>query len=189
MVCLMWVTAPAFASGTEFIRAPGFAFAGPVAAKGVLVWVPGTYGEDRTGPPDPPDFVGREAASGMDVWCFNRDRGSDPLDGGAKILAHEIQALRGQGYREVIVAGHSRGAWIALTALAHPGLADAVVAFSPAAHGTREGRKAQAMADWSRRESADSHLRVSFWCSSWTIHMIRIPRAGWRSRARGLAPI
>jgi pimeloyl-ACP methyl ester carboxylesterase len=148
MVCLVWVSAPAFASGTEFVRAPGFAFAGPVAAKGVLVWVPGTYGKDRTGPPDTPDFVGREAASGMDVWCFNRDRGNDPLDSGAKILAYEIQTLRDQGYREVVVAGHSRGAWIALTALAHPGLADAVVAFSPAAHGTREERKAQAMADW-----------------------------------------
>jgi hypothetical protein len=35
-----------------------------------------------------------------------------------------------------------------LTALAHPGLADAVVAFSPAAHGTREEWKNQAMTDW-----------------------------------------
>ena len=84
----------------------------------------------------------------MDVWCFNRDRGDDPLDRGAELLARGIQALRDLGYRRVIVAGHSRGAWIALTVLAHPGLADAVVAFSPAAHGTREERKAQAMADW-----------------------------------------
>jgi pimeloyl-ACP methyl ester carboxylesterase len=84
----------------------------------------------------------------MDVWCFQRDRGDDPLDRGASVLARHVQELRERGYRRVVVAGHSRGAWIALTILAHPGLADAVVAFSPAAHGTSDARKAQAMADW-----------------------------------------
>jgi pimeloyl-ACP methyl ester carboxylesterase len=110
--------------------------------------VPGTYGRDQTGPPPPPDFAQREAAAGLDVWCFNRDRGDDPLDRGAEILAREIKALRDKGYRRVIVAGHSRGAWLALTVLAHPGLTDGVVAFSPAAHGTAESRKSLAMADW-----------------------------------------
>ena len=148
MVCLVWMSAAAAASGTEFIRAHGFAYAGPEKAAGVLVWIPGTYGKDQTGAPDPPDFVGREAAAGMDVWCFNRDRGDDPLDRGAEMLAREVQALRKLGYRRVIVSGHSRGAWIALTVLAHPGLADAVVAFDPAAHGRRDDRKAQAMVDW-----------------------------------------
>jgi dienelactone hydrolase len=136
------------ASGTEFIRAPGFAYAGPLRASGVLVWVPGTYGRDQTGPPPPPDFVGREAASGMDVWCFNRNRNDDPLDRGGEILAHEIQELRDRGYHHVVVGGHSRGAWIALTLLAHPGLADVIVAFDPAAHGTRAEHMARAMADW-----------------------------------------
>jgi predicted esterase len=56
--------------------------------------------------------------------------------------------LRDEGYRRVLVAGHSRGAWIALSILAHPGLADGVAAFSPAAHGTREAWRARAMADW-----------------------------------------
>ena len=138
VVWLWLLSGTALAAGTEFIRAPEFASAGPTVAKGALVWVPGTYGKDQTGPPPPPDFVHREAAAGLDVWCFDRDRGDDPLDRGAAILAHDIQVLRDQGYRRVIVAGHSRGAWLALTVLAHPGLADAVVAFSPAAHGTAE---------------------------------------------------
>lgn len=149
LIIWVWVlSGPAFAGGADFVRAPGFSYVGPDAAKGVLVWVPGTYGRDQTGPPPPPDFVQREAATGMDVWCFDRDRGDDPLDRGGATLARHVQALRAQGYRHVIIAGHSRGAWIALTILAHPGLADAVVAFSPAAHGTSEARKAQAMADW-----------------------------------------
>ncbi len=84
----------------------------------------------------------------MDVWCFNRDRGDDPLGRGGETLAREIHALRESGYHLVVVAGHSRGAWIALTVLAHPGLADGVVAFDPAAHGRQESRRAQAMADW-----------------------------------------
>jgi pimeloyl-ACP methyl ester carboxylesterase len=147
-VCLLGLSGPVFAAETNFARAPGYAYAGPEKASGVLVWIPGTYGKDQAGPPAPPDFVGREAAAGMDVWCFNRDRGDDPLDRGAGTLAREVQALHDRGYRRVIIAGHSRGAWIALSVLAHPGLANAVVAFSPAAHGTREARKAQAMADW-----------------------------------------
>jgi pimeloyl-ACP methyl ester carboxylesterase len=142
------MSASVLASGTEFSRATGFPYSGPTVAKGALVWVPGTYGKDAAGPPSPPDFVGREAAAGMDVWCFNRDRGDDPLDRGAETLAREVKTLRDLGYRRIIVAGHSRGAWFALTVLTHPGLADAVVAFSPAAHGTREERKNQAMTDW-----------------------------------------
>jgi pimeloyl-ACP methyl ester carboxylesterase len=147
VVWLACLCGPVFAAGTEFIRAPGFAYAGPAVAKGVLVWIPGTYGRDQTGPPPPPDFVSREAAAAMDVWCLNRDRNDDPLGRGGEILAREVQGLRELGYRRVIVAGHSRGAWIALTALAHPGLADAVVAFSPAAHGTHEGHM-RARPEW-----------------------------------------
>ena len=63
-------------------------------------------------------------------------------------MALGLRALRGGGYRWIVVAGHSRGAWIALTALAHADLADAVVAISPAAFGTRPERRAEAMAAW-----------------------------------------
>jgi pimeloyl-ACP methyl ester carboxylesterase len=162
IVWLVVLSGAASASGTEFIRAPGFPYAGPQHASGVLVWVPGTYGKDQTGPPPPPDFVGREAAAGMDVVCFNRERNDDPLDGGSQTLAHEILVLRESGYHRVVVAGHSRGAWLALTVLAYPGLADAIVAFDPAAHGTRAEHMAKAMADWTALwESAvnsDTHV-------------------------------
>jgi pimeloyl-ACP methyl ester carboxylesterase len=148
IVFLLLLSGRVWAGDPPFLRDMDFAYAGPSVAKGALVWIHGTYGRDQTGPPPPPDFVGREASFGMDVWCFDRERSDDPLDRGATILARGVTDLRALGYRRVIVAGHSRGAWIALTVLAHPGLADGVVAFSPAAHGTREERKAQAMADW-----------------------------------------
>jgi pimeloyl-ACP methyl ester carboxylesterase len=145
---LVVLCGPVCAADLPFVQALGFAHHGPGAAKGALVWMHGTYGKDQSGPPNPPDFVGREAAAGLDIWCFNRNRADDPLPRGAEILARGLKGLRELGYRRVIVAGHSRGAWIALTVLAHPGLADGVVAFSPAAHGTRVEHKAQALADW-----------------------------------------
>jgi predicted esterase len=152
---LLWLTllgwllcGPARAAGTEFVAAPDFAAAGPTEAKGALVWIHGTYARDQPGPPPPPDFVSREAKAGFDVWYLRRDRDDDPISRGADMLARGVWLLRERGYRHVIVAGHSRGAWIALTILAHPGLADAVAAFSPAAHGTSDERKPRAIADW-----------------------------------------
>ena len=139
---------PVLGGEASFVPAPGFIRSGPAAAAGALVWIHGTYGRDASGPPEPPDFVHREAAEGLDVWCLNRDRAANPIPGGAEALFRGVRTLRAEGYRRIVVAGHSRGAWIALTLLAHPGLADTVVAFSPAAHGTREERKAQAMREW-----------------------------------------
>ena len=146
--CLWLLAPPARASGPVFIQAAEFPAAGAAKAKGALIWIHGTYGADQTGPPPPPDFVTREAAAGYDIWYLKRQRTDDPLDRGAEALTHAAQSLRDQGYHRVIAAGHSRGAWIALTILAHPGLVNGVAAFSPAAHGTSDSRKAQAMADW-----------------------------------------
>ena len=142
------LVAPAFGAELPFVVNTLYPHAGPTVARGALVWVPGTYGKDDPGPPPPPDLVGRLAGGGLDIYQFNRKRQEDPLDGGAVVLARGLSGLRASGYRRVLVAGHSRGAWIALTALAQPGLADAIVAVSVGAHGTRPERQAQARADW-----------------------------------------
>jgi pimeloyl-ACP methyl ester carboxylesterase len=88
------------------------------------------------------------ADRGLDVWRFDRTRGDDPLLGSSEALVRGVHALRAGGYRRILVAGHSRGAWIALSILAHPGLVDGVVAISPAAFGTRPERQAEGMAAW-----------------------------------------
>ena len=127
---------------------PLFPPAGPALARGALVWLHGTYDKASPGPPDPPELVGRMAGRGLDVFQFLRSRGNDPLIGSGDGLARGLASLRAGGYRRIVVAGHSRGAWIALTALSHPGLADSIVAVSVAAHGTRPERQTQARADW-----------------------------------------
>jgi pimeloyl-ACP methyl ester carboxylesterase len=102
------------------------------------------------------------AARGLDIWRFDRTRGADPLVGSAEALVRGVQALRAGGYRRVLVAGHSRGAWIALSVLAHPGLVDGVVAISPAAFGTRPERQAEGMAAWTAlwRAAGRAHTPV-----------------------------
>jgi pimeloyl-ACP methyl ester carboxylesterase len=133
---------------------PAFTQAGPEQARGVVVWLHGGYDSDTEPLPPVQDWVARLARRGYDIWRFDRTPGQDPLIAGGDALVRGIATLRGGGYRRVIVAGQSRGAFIALAALAHPELVDAVAAISPAAHGTRPERRAQAMADFRDRLDA-----------------------------------
>ncbi len=116
------------------------------AAAGALVWL---HPASREPPaPDAPDWTRRMAAAGWDLWRFDRAGGPDPLAQGAERLAEGTAALRARGYRRIVLLGESRGAFIALVALRHAGLADAVVLAAPAAHGRRADRRAQALADF-----------------------------------------
>lgn len=129
-----------------FHAAPAFNQSGPALARGVLVWLHGSYDTSQypASPPEQP-WVGRMAALGYDIWRFDRVPGHDPLPRGEADLLKGLAMLRKAGYRRIVVAGHSRGAFIALAALAHPQLADAVAAISPAAHGTDPKRRPAAI--------------------------------------------
>ena len=72
----------------------------------------------------------------------------------AALLLAPLAALHAAGYRRVILAGFSRGAFIGMVALAHPELIEAAILLSPAAHGTRAERRAQAIADYTARLAA-----------------------------------
>jgi pimeloyl-ACP methyl ester carboxylesterase len=148
---LLLLATPLHAAGLSqadpFHPSPAFTPAGPGAARGALVWLHGGY--DTATQPDPPPepgWVARMAALGFDVWRFDRAPGTDSLSAGGAGLTTGLTALRHAGYRRVVVAGHSRGGFIALSALAHLELVDAVAAISPAAHGTAASRRPAAMA-------------------------------------------
>ncbi len=119
---------------------------GPGDAVGALVWLHPSYGGDH--PPPAPPWTARLVAAGWDVWRLDRTGPGDPLDAGAQRLAAGSAALRARGYRRVLLVGDSRGAFIALRALASPGVADAVVLTAPAAHGRSAARRPQALADF-----------------------------------------
>jgi pimeloyl-ACP methyl ester carboxylesterase len=122
--------------GWRFAPAPGAAPRGPGEAAGVIVFAHGRGGnlEDYRGLPPQP-WVGRFAAAGYDVLLFDRTPASDDAERAAAWLREGLAALRARGYARVVVAGHSRGGWTALSALERPGLADVVIAVAPAAHG------------------------------------------------------
>jgi|JI7StandDraft_1071085.scaffolds.fasta_scaffold28889_3 hypothetical protein len=108
-------------------------------AEGVLVWAHGrgADGADSRGI-QPQSWTRHFNNAGFDVWRFDRHPAQDGLTRAAGWLREDLVALRARGYRRVIVAGQSRGAWNALQALAKPGLADVVIAMAPAAHGQED---------------------------------------------------
>ena len=142
--------------------APGFTLVGPATSRGALIWLHGSFSLEQF-PQGPPvqDWVSRLAGRGYDVWRLNRVPRQDPLDVGAAKLRAGLLAARAAGYRRVIVAGFSRGAFIGLSALALPDLADAVAAISPAAHGARPERKADALAAFQALMDAQQRTRFA----------------------------
>ena len=144
--------------------APGYPPVGPATAAGAILWLHGGYdsGAEPDGPPTP-NFLARLAARHYDIWRFDRPPGTDALATSGEALLLHLRTLRAQGYRRLVVAGQSRGAFVALSALAHPELVDAVAALSPAAHGTNPARRPQAISDFAARlADARAPLRFAF---------------------------
>ena len=123
-------------------------------ARGVLVWAHGTQGGDGGGMQPPPGLRPFNNA-GYDVVRFDRYAMSDQRDRAAGWLRDGIERLRAMGYRSVIVGGQSRGAWNALQMLRHPGLADVVIAVSPASQGAGDNSDLLAQLDDLRAMVAD----------------------------------
>lgn len=119
-----------------FVPDPRFLWFGPGRAAGVVVWGhgKGRSDEDHRGL-QPPPLLRWFNAAGFDVVRFDRAPMVDDRTRAAGWLREGLATLRARGYGTVIVGGQSRGAWNALQMLEQPGLADAILAVSPAAHG------------------------------------------------------
>ena len=114
-----------------------FLWHGPAAARGVVVWSHGNGGRDvDSRGRQPPPVLRVFNNAGFDVVRFDRAPLVDNPVRAAGWLRDELAALRRSGYRLVVAAGQSRGAWTSLQILDTAGLADAVIALSPAAHGS-----------------------------------------------------
>jgi len=167
---LLLIALPAAAGPPEalpFLPSVVFPISGPTVARGALVWLQGGISPGQFLPPEfpegqpAPDWLARVPARGWDVWRYNRVAGADALSTGAEGLIRGLEALHAIGYHHVVVAGFSRGAFIALSALARPDLIEAVL--SPAAHGVRPERRPQALADFAARlAAAKGPLRFAF---------------------------
>jgi dienelactone hydrolase len=109
---------------------------GPQQAAGVVVWNHGRSIniEDSASPTPPYLRVLRD--SRWDVFRFDRLRDGDTLTASTRRLIEQVTQLKRQGYRRVVLAGQSFGAFLALMAADSSEDVDAVVATAPAAFGS-----------------------------------------------------
>src|SRR6266478_4443829 len=109
---------------------------GPEHSSGVIVWNHGRSltVEDSESPAPPFLRVLREG--GWDVLRFDRPRDSDSLIDSTRRLVDHVAELKHKGYRRVVLAGQSFGAFLALMAADASDDVDAVVATAPAAFGS-----------------------------------------------------
>src|SRR5262249_4794185 len=122
---------------------------GPTTSKGIIYFIGGYVW------PPPPDGLGIVPyffkTLGEQGWDVVRAKGpyrsalppgvSQPLPsllapGAALFVKRRVSELRAQGYRRVILAGHSWGGWVLMIADQSKGLgADALVLSAPGAYG------------------------------------------------------
>src|SRR5258708_2637294 len=126
------------ASAAPFRLDPAFPaepLAGPTTAKGAVIWSHGrsVTAEDSLSPT--PRYIGVLREGGWDAFRFNRSRDADTLADSAHELSAEIGRLKQQGYREIVLAGQSFGAFLSLMAADASADVHAVIATAPAAFG------------------------------------------------------
>lgn len=130
----IFTNAPAGAFGLD----PAFnqGLLGPDRAMGVVVWNHGRSitVEDAESPTPPYLRILRD--SGWDVLRLNRQRDGDTLTASTRRLVEQVGQLKQKGYRRIVLAGQSFGAFLALMAADASEDVDAVVATSPAAFGS-----------------------------------------------------
>src|SRR6201999_178836 len=101
---------------------------GPDRAIGAVIWNHGRSinTEDSDSPTPPYLRVLRDA--GWDVLRFDRLRDGDTLTGSTRRLVELVAQVKRKGYRRIVLAGQSFGAFIALMAADSSEDVDAVVA-------------------------------------------------------------
>ncbi len=115
-----------------FTPDPRFIWRGPQAARGVAVWGHGKANSYDGRGQQAQAWLRALNNAGFDVVRFERAPSADYVDDAADWLRKGLASLRARGWRTVVVGGQSRGAWNSLQVLDTPGLADAVIAISPA---------------------------------------------------------
>ena len=120
-------------SGYAFTPDARFIWHGPQTARGLFVWGHGKApsNQDLSGD-QPQSYVRAFNNAGFDIVRFGRAPFTDYPDSAEGWLREALPKLRARGWRMLVVGGQSRGAWNSLQMLDTPGLADVVIAVSPA---------------------------------------------------------
>jgi pimeloyl-ACP methyl ester carboxylesterase len=125
---------PAGAAGLDPAFSP--TLLGPERAMGAVIWNHGrSINVEDSESPTPP-YLRALRDAGWDVLRFNRLRDGDTLTASTRRLVEQVGQLKHKGYRRVVLAGQSFGAFLVLMAADASEDVDAVVATSPAAFGS-----------------------------------------------------
>lgn len=130
------MSAPALALGLD----PAFPepASGPGRAKGVVVWSHGRSISTEDSKSPTPAYLRSLRDDGWDVMRFDRPSRGDTLSDSTRRLIEHAAALKHQGYKQVVLAGQSFGAFLSLMAADAAPEVDAVIATAPAAYGSFE---------------------------------------------------
>ncbi|HEX2152162.1 MAG TPA: alpha/beta hydrolase [Stellaceae bacterium] len=109
---------------------------GPGKAKGVVVWSHGRSITTEDSKSPTPAYLQALRDDGWDVLRFNRLSRGDTLTDSTRRLVDHTAMLKRKGYRQVVLAGQSFGAFLSLMAADASPQVDAVVATAPAAYGS-----------------------------------------------------
>jgi pimeloyl-ACP methyl ester carboxylesterase len=113
---------------------PYWANKGPQGAAGLIVWSHGyMQGVDAT-VSAPQGQVANFTLAGYDLYRFDRQWIRD-WPGDATALVEAARQAKSMGYRRVILAGQSAGAWVSMAAAMRGAPADGVISVSAAHHG------------------------------------------------------
>ena len=107
---------------------------GPQAAAGLIVWSHGYMsGRDSTGNA-PQGQVGNFTRQGYDLYRFDREWIRD-WPGDATALVDAVKQAKAMGYKRVVLAGQSAGAWVSMAAAFRGAPVDGVISVAAAHHG------------------------------------------------------
>jgi hypothetical protein len=122
---------------------------GPRLASGLLIYLPPQINMETSKTPVAEFFLALARSGNWDILRINRanlvdDEAED--DNQLRFIGEQIAGARIAGYRQIVVGGHMRGAWLALSAAKFEGI-DAAIGFTPATKGLDE-------LEWQRDELA-----------------------------------
>src|SRR5436309_7212756 len=120
LACLALILAAPIAQAEMWLE-PAFpkeALKGPASSQGAFVWSHGAGGIFLTDASTygPPLMTYLMRDKGWDVFAFKRTVASLAPLPEARELVHQVATLKEKGYRRIVLAGQSAGAWISLVA-------------------------------------------------------------------------
>lgn len=135
LCCLFTLLANPAAAQTELLPAFGEeSLKGPTATKGAMIW---NHGLNRVAEsiPAAPFFADDLREAGWDVFVMKRRWAADNQRDSSIALSNEVDRLKKQGYRRIVLAGQSFGGWLSFIVAGLRDDVHAVIATAPAAHG------------------------------------------------------